>query len=66
MEGEEPQRAAEYRNFVNDYYTTAQENEKRMQGFDVDDAPVPQAAVPTEVPAVTDTAATSIVNVPQE
>lgn len=52
--------------YVNDYYTTAQENEKRMQGFDVDDAPVPQAAVPTEVPAVTDTAATSIVNVPQE
>lgn len=48
--------------YVNDYYTTAQENEKRMQGFDVDDAPVPQA----EVPAVTDTAATSIVNVPQE
>ena len=52
--------------YVNDYYTTAQENEKRMQGFDVDSTPAAQTTVPTEIPAVTDTAATSIVNVPQE
>jgi hypothetical protein len=51
--------------YVNDYYTTAQENEKRMQGFDVDSTSTPQPA-PEHVPAVTDTATTSIVNVPQE
>ena len=51
--------------YVNDYYTTAQENEKRMQGFDVDSTSTQQPA-PEHVPAVTDTATTSIVNVPQE
>lgn len=51
--------------YVNDYYTTAQENEKRMQGFDVDSIPASQP-VPESHPAVTDTAAASIVNVPQE
>lgn len=51
--------------YVNDYYTTAQENEKRMQGFDVDSTSTPQPA-PEHIPAVTDTAAASIVNVPQE
>ena len=51
--------------YVNDYYTTAQENEKRMQGFDVDSTSTPQPAS-EHVPAVTDTATTSIVNVPQE
>ncbi len=46
--------------YVNDYYSTAQENERRMQGFDVDGTPAPAAA------ATPDTTATApVVNVPQ-
>ena len=46
--------------YVNDYYTTAQENERRMQGFDVDgDTPAAPAATPDS------TATAPVVNVPQ-
>ena len=51
--------------YVNDYYTTAQENEKRMQGFDMDDTPAPSQPAPATVP-VDSTAHTPLVNVPQE
>ena len=47
--------------YVNDYYTTAQENEKRMQGFDVDGTPAPAASSPVDT-----TANAPVVNVPQE
>ena len=50
--------------YVNDYYTTAQENERRMQGFDDENAPAP-AAAPAPVPADS-TANHPFVNVPQE
>jgi hypothetical protein len=47
--------------YVNDYYTTAQENEKRMQGFDIDGTPAPAASSPVDT-----TAKAPVVNVPQE
>ncbi len=34
--------------YVNDYYTTAQENERRMQGFDIDEPATGAGSVPTD------------------
>jgi hypothetical protein len=47
--------------YVNDYYTTAQENENRMQGFDIDGTPAPAACSPVDT-----TAKAPVVKVPQE
>jgi len=52
--------------YVNEYYTTAQENEKRMQGFDMDDdMPAPSQPATAATP-VDSTAHAPLVNVPQE
>lgn len=52
--------------YVNEYYTTAQENEKRMQGFDMDDdTPAPSQPATAATP-VDSTAHAPLVNVPQE
>lgn len=54
--------------YVNDYYTTAQENEKRMQGFDIDEpsgVPAATGAVPTPLPTDS-TSSVQTMPVPQE
>ncbi len=52
--------------YVNEYYMTAQENEKRMQGFDMDDdTPAPSQPATAATP-VDSTAHAPLVNVPQE
>ena len=53
--------------YVNDYYTTAQENEKRMQGFDVDGTDTATAPQPNDTTVHNDTTASApILRVPQE
>jgi hypothetical protein len=52
--------------YVRDYYETAQQNEKRMQGFDVDD-PTLNDNTATPPPTSSDTLQrTPIINVPQK
>ena len=53
--------------YVNDYYTTAQENEKRMQGIDVDGTDTATAPQPNDTTVHNDTTASApILRVPQE
>ena len=52
--------------YVNDYYTTAQENEKRMQGFDVDGTPAPPPAASAPAASADTTATAPLVKVPQQ
>ncbi len=49
--------------YVSDYYTTAQENERRMQGFDVDE---PAPAATGTVPAAVDSVSNVPLAIPQE